>query len=264
MSAVDVFFGALPQNQPAIKKLAGVRLVSHRGEFDNRRVFENTLGAFDPLIDAGVWGLECDIHWTKDQRPVISHDPHLRRLFRANTWLRDLNLAELQKQFPLIPTLEEVVFRYAGRLHLMLELKQDSIGLSQARLDVLKSILAGLEPVEQYHLLSLTPDLLSQVNFTPSQTLLPVAETNVRRLSYLAVENNWAGIAGHFLLINQELGNLHKGAGQKIGTGFIASKACLHREINRDVDWVFSNHASKIQATIIAALQQRCPEGGIL
>ncbi len=146
----------------------------------------------------------------------------------------------------------------------MLELKQDNTGLSKVRSDALKSILADLKPVDQYHLLSLTPDLLSQVDFAPPQTLLPVAETKVRRLSHLAVKNNWAGIAGHFLLINQGLGDLHKSAGQKVGTGFIASKACLHREINRDVDWVFSNHASKIQAIIIDALQQRCPEGGKL
>ncbi len=58
MSAVDVFFGALPQSQPGLKKLAETKVVSHRGEFNNHCVFENTLAAFDPLIEAGVWGLE--------------------------------------------------------------------------------------------------------------------------------------------------------------------------------------------------------------
>lgn len=250
MRAVDGFYRVLPQNQPLSNKLAKTRVVSHRGEFNNRTVFENTLAAFDRLLEAGVWGMECDIHWTKDQCPVVSHDPHLKRLFGANTWLSDLSLFELQKTFPLIPSLEQVVQRYGKRLHLMLELKQDKTGLNRHRLAVLESILADLVPGDHFHLLALVPDLLSQVDFVPPQSLLPVAETNVKRLSQLAVENQWAGIAGHFVLINEQLNSLHKRAGQKIGTGFIASKACLHREINRDVDWIFSNHASKLQATL--------------
>ena len=30
-------------------------------------------------------------------------------------------------------------------------------------------------------------------------------------------------------------------------TGFISSKNCLFRELNRSVDWIFSNDAVKIQ-----------------
>jgi len=255
MHAVDGLYKVLPQEKPPQEKFTRSKVISHRGEFDNYSVLENTFPAFDSLIDLGVWGLECDIQWTKDNHPVISHDPHLKRLFKSNALIKDLTLLELKNHFPQVPDLEELVHRYGGQLHLMLELKSDSIGLSNPRKDVLKSILNELEPLAQFHFLSLDPDLLMQVDFTPSESLLPVAETNVRQMSRQAAKNNWAGLSGHFLLINNKFSNFHKCEGQKIGTGFVGSKACLYREINRNVDWIFSNHAGKIQSIVSKELK---------
>jgi len=256
MAAVDGLYNVVPQEKPSFEKLAKTKVISHRGEFDNDIILENTFDAFDPLIDLGVWGLECDIQWTKDNRPVISHDPHLKRLFKSDALISDLTLLELKRHFPKVPSLEDLVNRYGGRLHLMLELKSDRIGLSNSRKDVLKSILNDLEPLVEFHFLALDPDFLKQVDFTPSKSLLPVAETNVRQMSHLAAKNNWAGISGHFLLINNDFSRFHKREGQKIGTGFIGSKACLYREINRNVDWVFSNHAKKIQSLVTKGLEE--------
>jgi hypothetical protein len=36
-------------------------------------------------------------------------------------------------------------------------------------------------------------------------------------------------------------------AGQKVGTGYAGSHRVLLREIRRGVDWVFSNHAGRMQ-----------------
>ena len=42
----------------------------------------------------------------------------------------------------------------------------------------------------------------------------------------------------------------HRAAGQEVGTGMIASKRCLFREINRGVKWIFSNSAVELQAVL--------------
>jgi glycerophosphoryl diester phosphodiesterase len=39
----------------------------------------------------------------------------------------------------------------------------------------------------------------------------------------------------------------HRKNGQPVGTGYPASKNCLYREINRGVEWIFSNNAGELQ-----------------
>jgi len=84
---------------------ADCKIVSHRGEHDNKTVFENTIAAFDRVKKAGVWGIEFDIRWTKDLRPVVFHDRTLQRVFNSNIELNKVTLAELKEQCNLIPSL---------------------------------------------------------------------------------------------------------------------------------------------------------------
>ena len=55
------------------------------------------------------------------------------------------------------------------------------------------------------------------------------------------------GIAGHYALITDALVNKHHMQNQCVGTGYISSKNCLLRELNRGVDWIFTNQAVKLQ-----------------
>ena len=45
---VDLMYRIWPRNAPDREKLKNCRIVSHRGEHDNRSVKENTFAAFDP------------------------------------------------------------------------------------------------------------------------------------------------------------------------------------------------------------------------
>jgi glycerophosphoryl diester phosphodiesterase len=40
----------------------------------------------------------------------------------------------------------------------------------------------------------------------------------------------------------------HHALNQCTGTGYIRSKNSLFRELNRGVEWIFSNHAVKLQS----------------
>jgi glycerophosphoryl diester phosphodiesterase len=35
-----------------------------------------------------------------------------------------------------------------------------------------------------------------------------------------------------------------------VGTGYVRTPNCLFRELNRGVDWIFSNHAAEVQALL--------------
>ncbi|TQV81300.1 glycerophosphodiester phosphodiesterase [Exilibacterium tricleocarpae] len=250
LALVDLWFALLPQPQPAAAKLRRCKLVSHRGQHDNIRVFENTLAAFDAVLARGVWGIECDVRWTRDLQPVVFHDPDGRRLFGSDQRIDGLTLAQLREAMPLIPTLADVVTRYGGRLHLMVEIKEETYPDPPHQTARLQEIFAPLVPERDYHFLSLNPALFRYLDFVSPRALLPVAELNLRRLSQEAIDSGFKGITGHFWLLSAAYLHRHRSAGQAVGTGFIRSRRALFREVNRDVDWVFTNHAVQLQAII--------------
>lgn len=241
--AADLFFARLPRAVPPPERLASARIVSHRGEHDNRRILENTPAAFDRAAGAGVWGLELDVRWTRDRRPVVFHDPDLARLAGRPLRLAESTLAELRAVFPALPTLAEVVARYGVRRHLMIEIKAEPYPAPRSQRAALADTLAPLEPVRDYHLMSLDPGMFRHLGFVPRQALVPIAWADVGTFSRLALDRGYGGVNGHFLLVGGRHLRRHHRRGQGVGVGMVASRRSLYREIERGVDWIFSNHA---------------------
>ena len=243
----DRIYARLPQPVPDRQRLSNCKIVSHRGEHDNRTVLENTLCAFDRVQQSGIWGIEFDIRWTRDLQPVVFHDRDLQRLFGMALALGDLTRSELSAEFPMIPSLEEVICRYGKKLHLMVEIKESHRDpLRQTR--ILRNLFSVLKPRDDFHVLSLAPALFQQMDFLPTRAFLPVAELNTRQVSGLALRENYAGMAGHYLFMTASLIRRHAKHGQKLGTGYISSRNSLYRELNRGIEWIFSNTAAQLQA----------------
>ena len=250
LAAIDGMYALLPQPHPGVERLRGCQIISHRGEHDNRRVFENTLAAFDAAVAQGVWGIEFDLRWTRDLEPVVVHDPDLRRVFGRNLRAGDVTLPCLRKECPQVPTLAEVVGRYGGKVHLMMEIKAEPYPDRDRRNRLLGDLFAALKPGRDFHLLSLDPEMFRLIDFAPPAAFVPVARLNFARLSRLAVQKGYGGVAGHYALVgDSSIQRLHA-AGQKVGTGYPRSRNCLFREIHRGVDWIFSNHAGEVQRLI--------------
>ena len=256
MAVVDGSMAVIPRTLPDQKALQNSRLVAHRGDHGDRQTLENTLAAFERARRAGVWGIECDIRWTRDLVPVICHDPTPERVFGIDVPLASLAFRELRARVPQIPSLDEVVSEFGGNTHLMLEIKSGHWPEPARQAETLRQLLNPLTPGADYHLLTLQAELLDFVPFVPKRFCMPVAETNVAAMSRYALEQGCAGLGGHYLLLNPRLQQRHRAAGQKLGTGFPASRNCLFRELNRGVEWVFSNHAVALQAEVDKALAQ--------
>jgi glycerophosphoryl diester phosphodiesterase len=245
--AADGFFAGLPQPKPGEAALRRCRIVSHRGEHDNIAVFENTLAAFDRARDNGVWGIECDIRWTKDLVPVVFHDADLQRLFEDSLTIGQTMFDRLRKEFPQIPTLSEILTRYGKNMHLMVEIKAEVYPDPAYQRRILSQAFSGLVPEEDYHFLALNPQLFEYADFVSPSAYIPVAQLNLREMSRIALQEKYGGIAGHYLFITDARMQAHHAHGQKVGTAYICSRNSLFREINRGVDWIFSNHACRIQ-----------------
>ena len=249
-SLVDVTYKMLPQKVPDHELLRKAKIVSHRGEYDNRNISENTLRAFKRALDSGVWGLEFDIRWTADLQPVVIHDRETSRVFNKNITIANVTFNYLRQRVPQIPTLEEVIKLFGHKMHLMVEIKKEPLLDSTQQSNILAELFSNLIPVNDYHFISLNPSVFDNINFVPSMALLTVSEMNTKRLSQMAYNRRYGGITGHYLLITDELIEKHHKINQKVGTGFIASKNALFREIHRGVDWIFSNQACRLQKIV--------------
>ena len=98
--------------------------------------------------------------------------------------------------------------------------------------------------------MSLTPHMFDLISFVPPTAFIPIAQINLATLSNLALRRGFGGIAGHYFLLNQKILNKHHHRGQVVGTGYPKSQNCLFREINRGVDWIFSNNAAELQTIL--------------
>lgn len=95
-----------------------MKIIAHRGL--SSVAPENTLKAFELAgKEQRFFGIECDIHETKDRQFVVMHDGNLLRMAKAEVMIKDLTLEELKtytiksgngiKNYPAekIPTFEE-------------------------------------------------------------------------------------------------------------------------------------------------------------
>ncbi|NNK84511.1 MAG: glycerophosphodiester phosphodiesterase [Desulfobacterales bacterium] len=245
---VDCIYRILPNNYPEKKRLYDCKIISHRGEHDNLNVLENTFAAFDRIKDRDIWGIELDIRWTKDLIPVVFHDQDLKRLFQSDIQISKITWDSLRKNFPLNPSLSEVIVRYGGKIHLMVEIKEEAYPDPAYQNGVLQDLFSSLKPEQDFHFISLSYPMFKLIDFVPSTTFLPIAQLNVRQLSKISIQENYGGILGHYLLLTQDYLNKHKMQNQMVGTAYIKSRNSLFRELNRGVEWIFSNNALEIQS----------------
>jgi glycerophosphoryl diester phosphodiesterase len=138
----------------------------------------------------------------------------------------------------------------------MLEIKAEPYPQPARQKAILQATLSSLTPGRDYHFLLLDPDLVGHVDLVPRKYSFLVAELNVRRLSRHCLEMGLGGLTGHYLMLNSSVQQTHSDAGQRIGTGFLHSRNALFRELNRGVEWIFSNRAVKIQGILDAHLEQ--------
>lgn len=101
-----------------------VMIFAHRGDWRNAP--ENSLRAFKNCIDAGIDGIEIDVHLTKDGELVLMHDNTLDRTTNGTGKVSDKTLMEIKKLYlksPLgvvthqrVPTFRELLQLAKGKI----------------------------------------------------------------------------------------------------------------------------------------------------
>lgn len=100
-------------------------LIAHKG-VHNYEIPENTLPAFYKCIDKN-YIIELDIHMLNDKTIVVYHDFNLKRLTHKNKVIETLSYAQLSKikikNKYTIPTLKQVIHIVAGKVPIIIEIK---------------------------------------------------------------------------------------------------------------------------------------------
>ena len=123
---------AMRKNRMSLSPFEQPLIMAHRG-FQSRYP-ENTIAAFSAAVEAGAQYLELDVSLTKDRQVVVLHDDTVDRTTNGNGPVHGYLLKELRRldagswfhaRFARerIPTLSEVLDRFAGRICLNIEIK---------------------------------------------------------------------------------------------------------------------------------------------
>lgn len=133
------------------------KYIAHRG-LHNKELWapENSSEAFRRAVDMN-FGIELDVHLTKDGQIVVFHDDNLKRMTGLNKRITDLTMNEL-KQLRLngtserIPSLAEVLKIVDGRVLILIEIKNTSkIGELERRLLKLMKSYKGIYAIQSFN-----------------------------------------------------------------------------------------------------------------
>lgn len=109
-------------------------IIGHRGAAGLAP--ENTIEAMQAGVDNDADILEFDIRLTADGVPVVIHDGTTMRTHGQLVTISHITFSELQQKFPEqpVPTLEQVLDTFFGKVLLNIELKAKGTGQAAAKL----------------------------------------------------------------------------------------------------------------------------------
>ena len=161
------------------------------------------------------------------------------------------SFSEIRDQLPEIPTLKEVIDKYADKIHFFIEIKIETLknfeeATQLKAIKKLKKNLSSLTPGENYHLMSLNTNLFKFIDFVPKEYQVSISLTNTKEIFKKTLKYDLGAMTGsYFLITDSQVKELLKEKKQ-VGLGFITSKNCLYKQINKGCYWIFTNHPKRI------------------
>jgi glycerophosphoryl diester phosphodiesterase len=112
-----------------------LEVIAHRGLHLEHR--ENTIEAFEAAVAAGADAIELDVHASRDGDLLVHHDPSIPSAAGSPVSIAEGSTADLRSAARAlnftIPTLDEVLQRFAGRAKVYIEVKAQDIELLVSR-----------------------------------------------------------------------------------------------------------------------------------
>lgn len=224
-------------------------MVAHRGLSGIET--ENTINAFIAAANRSYFGIECDVHATRDGKIVISHDDTLLRLGLLNLYIPSFRYDELRK-FSLIdrktgnlsenlcvPTLEEfLVICRTYKKNAYVELKE---GLSTENIECVVAEIARHRMEEKTTIISFDDRYLSYLKKTHPSLEMMYLMSQVTDKGIEFCEKHQIGMDVHYEQVNEDLLKRAHLIGLKVGVWTVDDKTVAEKLIKMGVDFITSN-----------------------
>lgn len=128
MILLDTIHVNVEDRSQLMKGSGMIPLYAHRGASSEKP--ENTLAAFSRALELKTFGIELDVHLTRDGVLVVIHDESVNRTTNGTGLIAECTYAELRTldagNGEHIPTLQEVCDLVEGHTHLNIEVKANA------------------------------------------------------------------------------------------------------------------------------------------
>ena len=171
-------------------------LLIHRG-IVNKNYKENLLKSFKQSFKKG-YGIETDIHATKDNKFICFHDFTLNRIFRKNVSVKNLNYSKIKeissKNKKTIPLLEDLLKTSKNKYFLFIEIKP---ALTKKLLQKLlqetskfsKCVFISFKHKNIYRLLKIKNNIKVGLSFSPATSVKTIIKkSNNKKIDYLILD----------------------------------------------------------------------------
>ena len=171
----------------------------HRGII-NKRYKENLLKSFNQSFKKG-YGIETDIHATKDNQFICFHDFTLRRTFKKNLSIKNLNYSKIKEISTIfnkpIPLLKDLLQSSKNKFPLYIEIKP---AFSEFLLKKLlketskfkKSVFISFKHENIYNLLKIKKDTKVGLSFSPPTSIKKIIKkSNNKKINCLVLDKSY-------------------------------------------------------------------------
>jgi glycerophosphoryl diester phosphodiesterase len=230
--------------------------IAHRGATGYAP--ENTIAAFDKAIEMKADYIEMDIQRTKDGELVIIHDTSVDRTTDGTGYIKDLTSTQLRdldagswkgEEFAgeKIPTFDEILDKYHGKIGILLELKAPELypGIEESIAQELKDRNLDKPQNEKMIIQSFNFESMKKMNTLLPNVPIGVLTGSKAHTTPQALEE-FSTYADYFNpsygLITEELVNQVHSLGMKISSWTVRSQESADFLLEMKVDGIITDY----------------------
>ena len=171
-------------------------LLIHRGIVNNKYK-ENLLKSFKQSFKKG-YGIETDIHSTKDHKFICFHDFTLNRIFKKKISVKNMEYSQIKKisiqNKKPIPLLEDLLKSSKNKYPLFIEIKPTFTKkllrkLLKETIKFSKCVFISFKHKNIYNLLKINKNTKVGLSFSPTTSVRTIVKkSNSRKINYLILD----------------------------------------------------------------------------
>jgi glycerophosphoryl diester phosphodiesterase len=249
-------FGQAFAQEPTVGERKQVDNVAHRGATGYAP--ENTIAAFDLAVDMKADYIEIDVQRSKDGELVLIHDTTVNRTTNGTGKVGDLTFEQLRsldagswkgEQFAgeKIPTFDEILDRYRGKVGILIELKAPELypGMEEQVAEALKKRNLDNPQNEKIIIQSFNFESMKKTNELLPKVPIGVLTSNRLHTTPEALQEfstyaDWFNPS--YGIVTKELVNSVHSLGMKIGSWTVRSQEAADFLFEMGVDAIITDY----------------------